>query len=333
MEGTKRYNKYYKFLVYLGVVVLVNVAGLTLFVRSDLTSGNLYSISEASKQAVSTLAEPLTINVFFTKNLAAPHNNTERYLHDLLEEYSVHANDYFNYRFFDVSAEEGDISEEAKRNQDMARNYGIYPVQIQNIEQDEVKFQKAYMGLVMIHGDVVEKIPAITSTEGLEYMITSKIDKMNNKISALLGMDEGVRIKLFFSSSLEAVAPQLRMQDLMQVPNRIESLVGELNAKYYGRLSVTRLDPSVDTTLAGEITRYGIMTLRWPSMRDRTGAETLVAGTGSAGLVVEKGRKYQTIPLIQVINLPLFGTQYPPLYRQGVARGRAAKLRTARGAR
>ncbi|UCF06776.1 MAG: Gldg family protein, partial [bacterium] len=39
-------------------------------------------------------------------------------------------------------------------------------------------------------------------------------------------------------------------------------------------------------------------------------AETLVAGTGSAGLVVEKGRKYQTIPLIQVINLPLFGTQY-----------------------
>ena len=310
MDGKKRYNKYYKFLVYLVVVVLVNLAGITLFYRADLTSGNIYSLSEASRRSVATLAEPLTVNVFFTKNLPAPHNNTERYLRDLLEEYSIHANDYFNYRFFDVSAEEGDISEEAKKNQDMARNYGIFPVQIQNIEQDEVKFQKAYMGLVMIHGDVIEKIPAITSTEGIEYTITSKIDKMNNKISALIGLDEQIDIKLYFSSSLGDVAPQLRMSGLMEVPGKVEALVGELNDAYYGKLSFSRLDPSADTTLAGDIRRYGLLTLRWPSMNDRSGNKVLTAGNGSAGLVVERGGKYQAIPLIQVINLPIFGTQY-----------------------
>ena len=101
-------------LIYLVVVVLINVAGITLFFRLDLTENNVYSISEASKQVVSTLSEPLTINVFFTKNLPAPHNHTEQYLHDLLHEYAIYANQHFNYRFYDVSPEEGGIDQSAK---------------------------------------------------------------------------------------------------------------------------------------------------------------------------------------------------------------------------
>ncbi|HUV36526.1 MAG TPA: Gldg family protein [Patescibacteria group bacterium] len=310
MTGTKGFGKYYKFIVYLVIIILVNVVGLSLFKRADLTSEGVYSLSEASKAAVKTLSEPLTINVFFTKNLPAPHNNTERYLHDLLEEYSVNSNKYFNYRFFDVSAEEGDIGEEAKRNQEMARNYGIYPVQIQNIEQDEVKFQNAYMGMVMIHGDVIDKLPAITSTEGLEYTITSKIEKLNNKISALVRLEEPVQVKLFFSSSLEDVAPQLRMDGLMQIPSRIESIVDGLSDKYYGKIAYTRLDPTTDQSLNERISRYNILTLRWQSMKDNAGNEVVPAGTASAGIVVEWGGKFESLPLIRVINMPLFGTQY-----------------------
>ena len=175
MQLRKGSEKYIKFLVYLIIVVLVNIAGITLFFRLDLSANKLYSISDASKKVVSTLSEPLTIKVFFTKNLPAPHNNTERYLHDLLEEYAIHANRYFNYSFYDVSAEEGELSEEKQENQRLANNYGIHPVQIQAIEKDEVKFQRAYMGLVVIHGDLIERIPTITTTEGLEYKLTTAI--------------------------------------------------------------------------------------------------------------------------------------------------------------
>lgn len=310
MAQQKRINKYYNFGVYLLVVILINIAGGTLFLRADLTSNNIYSLSEASKKAVSALHEPLTINVFFSRNLPAPHNNTERYLRDLLEEYAIQSNKYFNYRFYDVSADEGDIDESAKSNQEMARNYGIAPVQIQVIEQDEVKFQNAYMGLVMIHGDVIDKIPTITSTEDLEYQITSRIEKMNNKIGVLLGMDSPVQLKLFFSSTLEAVAPQLRMDGLMEVPAMIEAMVGRLNDKYYGKLAFSRLDPSVDPALQQAVEKYNVLTLRWPSLKDRSGNEVVPPGMASAGLVVERGDKFQSIPIIQVINLPLFGTQY-----------------------
>ncbi len=310
MAQQNRMNKYYKFGVYLLLVSLVNIAGVTLFVRADLTSDKIYSLSKASKKTVSALNEPLTINVFFTQNLPAPHNNTERYLHDLLEEYSIHSNKYFNYRFYDVSADEGDIGESAKRNQEMARNYGIYPVQIQNIEQDEVKFQNAYMGMVMIHGDVVDKITPITSTEDLEYQITSKIEKMNNKISVLLGMDTPVQLKLFFSSTLEAVAPQLRMDGLMDIPAKVEEMVDRLNDKYYGKLAFSQYDPAENPAWQEAAGKYNVLTLQWPSLKDRSGNEVVPPGRASAGLVVAKGEKFQSIPLIRVINLPLFGTQY-----------------------
>ena len=96
-------ERYFKFLIYLGLIILINVVGITLFFKIDLTRDNKYSLSKASKEVVSTLSEPLTIKVFFTGNLPAPHNNTERYLNDLLEESSAAGKDFFNYKFYNVT--------------------------------------------------------------------------------------------------------------------------------------------------------------------------------------------------------------------------------------
>jgi ABC-type uncharacterized transport system involved in gliding motility auxiliary subunit len=287
-------------------IILINVAGMTLFFRIDLTANRLYSISKASKEVVSTLSEPLTINVFFTRNLPAPHNNTERYLHDLLEEYSIYANQHFNYRFYDVSPEEGDISEEAGENQKLAKNYGIHPVQIQLIEKDEVKFQRAYMGLVMIHGDMIERIPTIMSTDGLEYQLTTTIQKLNNKISALLSLPEKIRLKLFFSSSLEIVAPFMQLKNLPELPGKMESIVKRLNSKNYGKLEFEHLDPTVDKDLESEIKKYNVLNLSWPAL---SGGQ-IQPGKAAIGLVMEYGDKFATTQLIRVLRLPLIGTRY-----------------------
>jgi ABC-type uncharacterized transport system involved in gliding motility auxiliary subunit len=207
MKKSLDMNKYSRFIIYIVVVILLNIAGITFFFRTDLTGNKVYSLSEASRKVVGTLSEPLTVKVFFNSNLPAPYNNIERYLHDLLEEYAISGKRRFNYRFHNVSAEEG---EESRRNQDLAESYGIQPVQIQNIEQDEVKFQKAYMGIALIHGDIIETLPTVTSTEGLEYQITSAIRKMNNKISALLRIKEKIAVKLFLSSSLTGISDNFR---------------------------------------------------------------------------------------------------------------------------
>jgi len=306
MTGHKRSGQYIKFIAYLAVVVLVNIAGITLFFRVDLTDNKVYSISQASKEVVSTLSEPLTIKVFFTKDLPAPHNNTERYLRDLLEEYSIYSNKFFNYRFYNVSSEEGDISEEIREDQKLADNYGVYPIQIQVIEKDEVKFQRAYMGLVLIHGDLIERIPTITSTEGLEYKLTTAIRKMNNKIGALLSLSGKINIKLFLSSSLEAVAPYMGIKNISNIPGEIETIVKKLNQKNYGKLKFEFLNPTQDQDLQAAVKNYNIMTLSWPEISKGK----IPPGKGAIGMVMEHGEKSLTIPLMQVIQLPIFGTQY-----------------------
>jgi ABC-2 type transport system permease protein len=299
-------GNYVRFLAYLTVIVLINLAGMTGFFRMDLTSNKIYSISEASQKVVSTLSEPLTINVFFSKNLPAPHNNTERYLHDLLKEYAAYANRYFNYRFYDVSAEEGDVSQEAKENQELARDYGIHPVQIQVIEKDEVKFQKAYMGLVLIHGDLIERIPALTSTDGLEYQLTTAIQKLNNKISALLRLPEKIQVKLFLSSSLKIVAPYMRLKDLPELPARLEEIVNRLNSKNYGKLKFEYLDPTEDEGLEAESRKYNLLRLKWPALSNGK----IEPGEGTIGLVMAYGDRVVEAPLIHVLQIPLIGRHY-----------------------
>ena len=306
MASKKKSGKYLKFIIYLLVIVLVNVAGITLFLRMDLTKNKVYSISTASKKVVATLSEPLTINVFFTKDLPSPHNNTERYLHDLLAEYAIQADKFFNYRFFDVSPEEGETSDKTKENQQLASNYGIHPIQIQAIDKDEVKFQKAYMGLVLIHGDLIERIPTITSTEGLEYKLTTAIQKMNNKISALLSLPGKIKIKLFLSSSLEAVGPFMGIGNLSTIPDAMKTIIEKLNQKNYGKLEFEFLNPTQNQALQAVSKKYDILTLSWPALSK----DEVPPGEGAIGLVMEYGDKSLTIPLLQVIRLPIIGTQY-----------------------
>jgi ABC-type uncharacterized transport system involved in gliding motility auxiliary subunit len=306
MSSGKRSGQYIKFIIYLAVVVLINVAGITLFFRADLTANKIYSISAASKKVVATLSEPLTIKVFFTRDLPPPYNNLERYLRDLFEEYAIYGNQFFNYRFYNVSAEEGELSNQAQENQEIANNYGIQPIQIQVVDKDEVKFQKAYMGLAMIHGDLIEQVPAITSTEGLEYQLTTAIQKMNNKISALLGLPGKIKIKLFLSSALESVAPHMGVRNLATVPAEIENIVKKLNQKNYNKLEFEFLNPTPDQNLAALSEEYNIMMLSWPALAKGN----VPAGKGIIGLVMEYEDRVLALPLMQVLRLPLIGTQY-----------------------
>lgn len=302
-------ENYLKLIIYLVVIVLINIAGATLFFRIDLTKNDVYTLSDASKETVASLSEPLTINVFFTKNLPAPYNNTERYVTDLLKEYAIYANkqhSYFNVKFYDVTPEEDSPVEEAAANRELAKNYGIYPHQIRVVDKDEVKFKNAYMGLVMIHGDIIEKIPSITETDGLEYKLTTAMRKLNNKISALLSLPDKIKVKLFLSSSLKVVAPLMQIKDLDGLPQKVESVVEKLRGKNYGKLAYEYLDPSLNQELASDVEKFNIMNLGWQEIPDRN----IKAGKGAIGLVMEYGTKHVTIPLMQILDIPLIGRQY-----------------------
>jgi gliding motility-associatede transport system auxiliary component len=304
---TDRYFKYIKLLMYVVVIVLINIAGQTLKFRADLTANKIYSLSDISRKVVATLSEPLTVKVFFTKDLPPPHNATEQYLRDLLKEYALYGNKYFNYTFYDVDAEdEGIGSDDTGGNRQKARDYGIQPVQIQMYEKDEVKFKKAFMGLVLIHGDIIERIPAITSTAGLEYKLTTAIQKLNNKVSALLKLDGKVQVELVLSSSIDQVAPYMGLKELKDYPQQIEKIVQNMNPRTYNKLEFKRFDPGTDPKQDEAMRKLGVLKLQWPAI-DQAG---VAPGSGFISLLMQYKNQTRVIPVLHVMRLPIFGTQY-----------------------
>ncbi|KJR43694.1 ABC-type transport system, membrane protein [Candidatus Magnetoovum chiemensis] len=179
-------------------------------------------------------------------------------------------------------------------------------IEIRVIENDEVKFQQAYMGLVIIHGDMIEKIPAITSTDGLEYTLTSAVQKLNNKVSALLSLDEKIKIRLYLSSSLEKVAPLMGLDELSTMPARIEKVVEKLNVKTLDKIEYKYIDLTKDGNLEEIVKKYNLMAMKWPEIVQKN----IAAGNGGAGIVIEYKSRFKSIPLISSINLPIIGTTY-----------------------
>ncbi len=306
MNRKKSAGKYFKFAIYIIITIMINIAGVTFFTRIDLTQNKLYSLSDISRKVVSSLSEPLTINVFFTKNLPAPHNNTERYLNDLLEEYAINANRHFNYRFFDMDQKNGSSYENSNNNQELANSYGIQPVQIQVVENDEIKFIKAYMGLVIINGDMIEKIPTITTTEGLEYKFTTSIQKLNNKISALINLKNSIDIKFFMSSTVNEIAPYIGIKQIAYYPDKIKSMVDSLNNKNYKKLKYSYINPSLNSSEKDVLKKYKLTALKWPDL----GNGQILAGNGIVGIVMEYNNKIIQSSILDVIQIPIIGTQY-----------------------
>ncbi len=281
-------NNYLKFALYLVMLFVINIAAASLFFRIDLTSNGLYSLSDASKEAVNSLSDPLTINVFFSRNLPSPYNNVERYLHDVLEEYEIHSNNNLSFRFYDVNAKEGDLSEKAEENRKIANSYGIYPVNVQKIEQDEAKIQKAYMGMVFLHGDIVEKIPAVISTEDLEYKITTTIQKMNNKISALLRLEKNIQLHLLTSSSLSSIAPLIKLEGLDALKSRIVTIIEKINNKVNGKLELRYFDPTAGNVPEDILSKFGHMGIEWPEIKKPEGG-VINSGKGVIAIGLEYG--------------------------------------------
>lgn len=230
------------FLLYFIVLVLVNIVSSTVFFRLDITANRKYSLSGASKTAVSIIEEPLTIKVFFSENLPGAYNNLRREISDLMEEYSLAGNNNFNYQIYSINREGTSTDDRGKNLKELAADYSIFPIQIQTIENDEVKLQSVYMGITLIHGNMMETIPSLAAVNNLEYQITGTINKISKKISALLSLKENITLDLYLTSSLYSMG-----EGLSEYPEKLRRIISNLNNLNYNRLTYSHIDPDVSS--------------------------------------------------------------------------------------
>ncbi len=180
---------------FVGIVVLVNVLGQSAFFRLDLTADHRFTLAEASRAAVRSLPDRLTVKAYFSRDLPAPYSTNARHVKDLLDEYYAASGGQLSYEFSDPMTEETEEDKEARKEvrrdifgrtirpetevERELRSLGIQPVEVRVNEGDRFEAKRVYMGIALRYGDRREVIPVVTETASLEYNLTTLIRKVS----------------------------------------------------------------------------------------------------------------------------------------------------------
>ena len=216
--------------------------------RADITQGHIYSLSDATKQYLSQLQEPLLIRGYFsakTHPLLAPLVPQVR---DLLEEYAVAGKGHVQVEFVDPHEDQA-LEEEA------ASKYGIKPVPFQMASKYQASVVSSYFDILVAYGDQYEvlnyrdlievKVRGERDLDVIlknpEYAITRSIRKVLNAYQAGGNPFETLTRTVRF---VGYVSPNDKLpEQLVTLRSDLDSVLGELNQEAGGKLSTQFEDP------------------------------------------------------------------------------------------
>ncbi len=237
------------------------------WLRTDITQGHIYSISDATRQYLSQLQEPLLIRGYFsakTHPLLAP---LVPQLRDLLKEYAIAGKGRVRVEFVDP-LENPDLEREA------GEKYNIKPVAFQTASKYQAAVVNSYFDVLIRYGDQYEKlgfrdlIEVKARSEGdldvrlrdPEYDITRSIKKVlygyQGGASVFASIRQPVTLRGFISSDAKLPEP------LVKLRKDLDAVAESLKAKSQGKLAVDIRDPDADANLAKTIQeKYGFKPL------------------------------------------------------------------------
>ncbi|MEO0469525.1 MAG: Gldg family protein [Bacteroidota bacterium] len=178
-----------RLLLFLGIFVLLNLLANQTFFRLDFTADKRYTLSEATKNILTGLEEPVTITVYRTKQSDLPPALTLLYndVQDLLVEFQNRSGGQVEYEFINPN--------ESEEKEVEIQRLGIFPFQINSVENDRQSQIRAYFGAIAKKGSQQELIPVfqniIRPDASMEYDLAAAIKKLGSTERAKIGILQG----------------------------------------------------------------------------------------------------------------------------------------------
>ncbi len=161
-------------------LVVVNLLGSYIGGRLDLSPGNAYTLSPATRSLVRELDDLVTIKLFASQELPTEVALMKRDVDDLLRD--LRSASRGKVRIVERDPGDGDA---ARRE---AESIGIQPVQFNVIGQSELQVKQGYLGLVIQHGPETETIPFVQRSDDLEYRLVSAIRDLTRDQKPVVGL-------------------------------------------------------------------------------------------------------------------------------------------------
>lgn len=211
----------------IAALVLVNVISSRSHARLDLTSTQLFTLSDESKDIVRALSEKVIIKGYYG-NIPAEIADQQNFVDALLAEYADASNGKVEYERIDVTGKP-DLQAQLKK-----EGITSFPV---NIKRDDMHQQMPiYFHVVMSHLDQRELwMPDHNFTlEGMEYELTTRIKRLGSgkkRVGITTGFGEG-QAQALGSPGVNVLGARVGLGDLYDVqpvnwqkePQAIDSL-------------------------------------------------------------------------------------------------------------
>jgi gliding-associated putative ABC transporter substrate-binding component GldG len=195
----KRDNIFLRLFVTLITVILINVISYYFFFRLDFTADKRFTLSEGTKDILTSLNKKVIINAYFSEDLPTQLLKSRQDFEDLLVEYEKRAEGNLSFNFINPNKNDAD--------EQFAQTQGIRPVMVNVSERDQATQLRAYMGATVEIDSLREVVPLIQPGESAEYAITTAVKKMitkqKPKVAFLQGHQE------YSSSALAQVMEQI----------------------------------------------------------------------------------------------------------------------------
>jgi len=162
----------YTLLVTAGIIIVVNILSERFFLRWDVTEDKRFTLSDATKDILEDLPQPVTIKAYFSEELPPGLVKVKKDFTNMMVEYARRSDNMVMYEFIDPS--------ESQELEAEAQQAGIPPMQVQVRNNDKFEAMVVYMGATIQMGSSdPEVLPQVLEGMPLEYHLTSAIKKVS----------------------------------------------------------------------------------------------------------------------------------------------------------
>ena len=173
----------------IGILVLLNILGLWVFGKVDLTDNRRYTLSEVSREAIRAL-DSVDVQVFISKDLPPTIQagygqekdirGVEREFLDKLEEYRSYSNGAMR-----ITRVQDDIEEKARQ-----AKLELFTGKEAAVEGGRLEFRKYALGATFQYRNQLEVFPLAIEPAYFEFEITKILLRLKEKYEKSLGMKD-----------------------------------------------------------------------------------------------------------------------------------------------
>ena len=166
-KGRSYRNLRFGTLAIVAIAIVANLFGSYFPGRLDLTSENLYTLSDGTRSILGDLNDVVTITLFVSNELPPQVQPMERDVSDVLRDFKRYGRGNVQ-----VVRKHPDASEEATQE---AQQLGIQPVQFNVVRREELQVKQGWLGVAVQYAGDSEVIPFVGDYRTLEYQLATNI--------------------------------------------------------------------------------------------------------------------------------------------------------------